>query len=86
MSILISAIFVNKEIESVISRWRRIESKENEVKKVKTLTLIIVIANIAFFPLDKILLQKYLNDFTINIGYIFLFFGFPWILNSIYLA
>lgn len=54
--------------------------------KVKTLTLIIVIANIVFFPLDKILLGKYLNDFSLNIGYLFLFFGFPWIMNSIYLA
>lgn len=52
----------------------------------KTLTLIIVIANIAFFPLDKILLNKYLHDFSLNIGYLFLFFGFPWIMNSIYLA
>jgi hypothetical protein len=50
------------------------------------LTLIIIIANVAFLPLDKILLAKYLSDFSLNIGYLFLFFGFPWIMNSIYLA
>jgi hypothetical protein len=67
-----------------MERWGRLSEKE--VIKVKTLTLIIVIANIAFLPLDKILMNKYLNDFSINIGYLFLFFGFPWILNSVYLA
>lgn len=50
------------------------------------MSLIAGIANIVFLPLDGILLRKYLNDFTLNIGYLFLFFGFPWIINSVYLA
>jgi hypothetical protein len=69
----------------VIGKWRAM-GKDIEVMKVKTLTLVVTIANIAFFPLDKILLSKYLNDSSLNVGHLFLFFGFPWILNSVYLA
>jgi hypothetical protein len=59
---------------------------KNELVKLKTLTLITVIANIAFFPLNHLLLDRYLNDFSLNIGYIFLFFGFPWAINSVYFS
>jgi len=84
-TLLVYAILLANHINNCISKWSNLKNNY-EVIKLKVLTLITVIANIALFPLEKILLNKYLNDFSINIGYLFLFIGLMWIFNSIYIS
>lgn len=84
-TLIIYVMLLTSYLPKTIQKWAEMDDK-NEAVKLKTLTLITVIANIAFFPLSHLLLERYLNDFSLNIGYIFLFFGFPWAFNSVYFS
>lgn len=48
--------------------------------------MVTVIVNITFFPLNKVLLNRYLTGFMVNFGFVFLFGSIFWGLNAIYLT
>lgn len=66
----------------------KLESIANTFDKIKIiiLTLVAFVAEGSLFIVNKIFLFKFLNDFTLNTGYLLIYFSVFWGIRSLYLS
>lgn len=84
-SLLIEALLLSNYLPAFIQRLEH-HSKGFDIYKMQILGSVWAVVALSFFIFNKLLIQKYYNDFTINTGYLQIYITLIWAARAIFLS
>lgn len=82
---LIQVVLLCKYLPKLSGKWSELNNRF-EVVKLSILTMVVSVTTIAMFMVNQLFLYKYTNDFTMNMGYLLIYFSIFWGFQAVYLS